>query len=961
MREPGYIKRIVSFTMALLIGTSIPSFSIMPARAEDSQATWDEAVDAAPNTQAEKAPSYYTYITAHAQASYPEVSDTPAVYTGGLDVEYPAQRGGVSDAVFYQTDGARASWTVQAPEEGLYALRLRCLLEEADPIHASYTVYVNGELPTLAMQDMTLPRKFKDAPIETDAAGNELRPEKEELFEWTTFFVCDPANNANGWMPVYLQAGENRIEIEATEGVALTGLTLLQPETPVSYDAYLEQKQALENNTPAGYYQKIEAEDALHTSHTELYPTSDHGSAATSPQDASKLRLNTIGQSSWDEPGQWIEWEITVPQSGLYQIGFRARQNESSGSTSTRRVTLDGEVLFDELGQAGFAYNLDWQIRMLGDETPYLIYLEKDKPHVLRMEVTYGELSESILRMEALSLEMNALYREIIMITGTGDSIDPYRDYMLDQQIPGLLDRLQTFRENLQNLQKELSALNAHSGEDSMTIERLIYRIDLFLEDPEKIPSGLSDFRSAITGLSAQAQTLKAQPLELDYLFVKSPDAPAPKANANFFAQLWFRLKLLIASYSEDYANLSGGQNGEITVWVSAGRDQGQVIKELIDNQFSPQYGVHVNLSLMQTGVNEAVATGRNPDVLLFAGDVVNLASRGVLADISQYEPFDSLKERFTADAFLPYTYQGGVYALPLEQNVNMMFYRTDIFEELQLEPPETWEEFLEVLIVLQRNHLTVCMPAGTAMAGDTSIFELLVYQNGGSIFRDDLSAVTLDSDVCYQAFKQWTEYYTRYSLEPEYVLFDRFRSGEAPLGISPITAYAQLRFGAPEIDGLWEMAPVPQVEMEDGTRSDLTIGTFTPAMVFHNDNEELCFRFLDWFTSAEVQAAYGREVEAILGIGARYNSANLDAISLLNWTTEESALLRGELERMTITPAVPASYYVGRNLTNAFRKVYNTGYSPREALLMYQDVINSEITRKNNELARRAERNGLS
>ena len=39
-----------------------------------------------------------------------------------------------------------------------------------------------------------------------------------------------------------------------------------------------------------------------------------------------------------------------------------------------------------------------------------------------------------------------------------------------------------------------------------------------------------------------------------------------------------------------------------------------------------------------------------------------------------------------------PYIYEGGVYAVPETQNFDMLFYRTDVFAELGLTPPETWE-----------------------------------------------------------------------------------------------------------------------------------------------------------------------------------------------------------------------------------------------------------------------------
>jgi len=946
-------KGVVQITAILLLTSvllsSFPTFTVLAD--EVSIPAVDEVV-----VDANEIPSYYDYISYYKEGVYPEIQDITAIYLNGVDVEFPLSYEGVDDAVSFLGDSSKARWQVEVLQSGFYALRADCILKDSVLHNATYTVYVNGQVPNRSMLELTFPRKFKDETIVKDSSGNDLRPSKEEVFEWTTFYVSDSNSNSDGWLPIYLNEGVNTIDFECGTGVKLANLQVVQPQrTTLTYEDYQVSVSEKNNACPDNYYQKIEAEYPAYTSHSELYPTFDRVSAATSPQDANKLLLNTIGQSSWNEPGQWIEWAITVPADGLYQIGFRARQNEARGLSTTRRITLNGELLFEELDQVAFDYNMNWQIVMLGGDTPYTVYLEAGKTHYLRMEATYGSLDNALLQIEALGLEMMATYREIIMITGTGDNIDAYRDYMLDEQIPTLMDDLQEYRQRLTNIKSELIDLGAMANEDAVTIDRLVYQIETFLSNPEKIPSGLSDFCDSIISISAQVQTLKAQPLELDYIFVKGSDVAEPKANVNFFSQLWFDIKVIIASFTEDYSNLSESDDAEITIWASVGRDQGQIIKNLIDNKFSPEHGVRVNVSIMQSGVNEAVATGKNPDILLFAGDVVNLASRDVLADISKYDGFEEIKKRFAENAFVPFTYKDGVYAVPLEQTVNMMYYRTDIFEEMGIEAPKTWDDFLEVLITLQRNHLNACMPAGA----DTTIFELMVYQRGGTIFNEDLSAVNLASDDCYEAFRQWTDYYTRYSLQPETILFDRFRSGEAPLGVGSIAMYNQLRYAAPEIDGLWEMVPLPQYQNDDGTISALSSGAVTPAMVFKNDNEELCLEFLDWFTSDEIQAAYGQEVEAILGVGARYATANLNAVSKMNWTAKESALLRQEMERMVITPAVPASYYVKRNLTNAFRKVYNTGYSPREALLTYQDVINSEIARKNDELARRAERNG--
>ena len=55
----------------------------------------------------------------------------------------------------------------------------------------------------------------------------------------------------------------------------------------------------------------------------------------------------------------------------------------------------------------------------------------------------------------------------------------------------------------------------------------------------------------------------------------------------------------------------------------------------------------------------------------------VNLAFRNALTELSQFEGFDSLKSEFYDSAFIPYTYENGIYALPETQTYPMMFVRT--------------------------------------------------------------------------------------------------------------------------------------------------------------------------------------------------------------------------------------------------------------------------------------------
>ena len=115
--------------------------------------------------------------------------------------------------------------------------------------------------------------------------------------------------------------------------------------------------------------------------------------------------------------------------------------------------------------------------------------------------------------------------------------------------------------------------------------------------------------------------------------------------------------------------------------------------------------------------------------------------------------------------------------------------------------------------------------------------------------------------------------------------------------------------------------------------------------------NKEAGYQFLDWFTSAKIQSEYGLAVENILGQGGRYNPANMEAIRMMNWSDKEADMLIGQMNKLQLTEQIPASYFVTRSLTNAFRSVVIRYENPRESLITYNNDINAEIKRKRKEM----------
>ncbi|MDE7104300.1 MAG: extracellular solute-binding protein, partial [Ruminococcus sp.] len=353
--------------------------------------------------------------------------------------------------------------------------------------------------------------------------------------------------------------------------------------------------------------------------------------------------------------------------------------------------------------------------------------------------------------------------------------------------------------------------------------------------------------------------------------------------------------------------------------------------------------------------VVEAALAGKEPDVVLFLGGEfpVNLASRGLLADISQFEDFNEISERFQKNALTHYQYNNKTYGLPISQSFPMMFYREDILTELGYNsPPETWENLIDMLPAIQRNYMSVglVLPSANISPATESghTFAMMMLQKNMSYYNDNLTASSFDSVEAVQTFEQWTDFYTKYSFPQSYDAFSRFRTGEYPIIIADYTFANQLYAVAPEINGLWNFCQVAGTAGADGVISHAVNSTGTGAVIFETaENKENAWEFIKWFTQTDIQVRYANQIEGTLGVIDRFDTANIDALCQLSWTESELERLREQQEQLVEIPVVPASYAVTRNIMNAFREVVNEGENPRDTLIWYNRDINYEIRRK--------------
>ena len=900
--------------------------------------------------------SYSAYLADH------EGADNPALE---IAVELGKASGGEAAAV--TVDGGTrtgwltgeeetVTWPVTVPQSGFYQLKLTYYTGGEGGSSIERRLLVDGVQPYEEAGSLSLSRIWRDIPAEeaagerrfsTDRQGNERLPGQETVPAWTEVFLRESSGMVADPLRIYLTAGEHTLSlVSVRESLIVGGLTLCQSPEPLSYAAYLE----AHRDAPAtgDTVDILQGEDYACKSHPEIVPITDRTSAATQPSSPSLVYLNTVGGTNWSVNGMWIEWDVTVPKDGLYRIALKVRQNFLSGMTANRRLLLDGELPFAEAGSLTFRYASGWKSTVRGDENgEFAFYLTAGTTHTLRLECALGESAPLLQHAQTAATSLNDAYRRLVMYMGS--SPDANRDYKVDQVLPEVVAVLEENRDSLQTLSEELIAFSGGRGDANVAIDNLVDVLRRMLRDTRDIPSLLSTFRDNIAALSTWIQTQSRQSLEIDYLAVLGGEAAAPKAAASFFQGLVFGVQSFLASFSQDYSLMLGDETEEtIEVWVSTGRDQTQVLKNLIANEFTPGTGIGVNLKLVSGQLLLATVAGDGPDVALnqTSADVMNFALRSAVESLEGYEGFGAAAAEFAASSLTPLTWDGRTYGLPETQNFPLLFYRSDILTELGLELPRTWTALYQTIGELQKNNLQFGFPTGLPGYG------LMLYQNGGQLYADDGAASELSGRTAVEAFKEWTRLYTNYGLPVEYDAANRFRSGEMPLLVADYILYNTLSVFAPEIKGQWGFTVVPGVESEDGAVDRSVVSTVTGSVLIRqSEHKQAAWTFMKWWASASTQAQYGNNLEAVLGASARYAAANTAALSQLPWTAAELRVLTAQREAVRGVPEVPGSYYTTRHLDNAFRRVVNYGEDERETIADYARIIDEEIRYKRREL----------
>lgn len=884
----------------------------------------------------------------------------------------------------YTGEDAVVEWEIVIPSAGLYNIELEYYPVEGRGTSIERALEINGEVPFEGAEYLQFSRIWGDAEeIVRDNQGNELRPLQKEYPSWTRQVLKDSMGDYLEPYKFYLNEGRNTLALRSRrEPVAVKSIRVFQLAEPPSYKELLASQMAQGYKPASGVIIKLQERDSTYRSSSTMSPQPDRGDPTLEPYHPVLLRLNAIGGTEWSQAGEWIRWDFEISQDGFYKIAIKAKQNLYRGAYSSRRITIDGQLPFKELQTVRFPYSTSYQMNVLSspdDGEPYLFYLTKGR-HYITMEVVLGDFVDLIRTVETSLYDLNTLYRRIIMITSP--TPDPIRTYQLKERIPGLVEELTRQAGIISEVAEDLESFTGQKGGTTVLLQELARQLTDLAADTDSIPSRVGEFRDNLGALGTWLLDVRQQPLRVDYLVIASPEQKLPRANPTTAERLIHEVRALISSYTHDYRAVGDvhsreGDTVPLKVWIGLGRDQAQILKRMIENEFTPKTGIPVNLELVNMGVLlPATLAGRGPDVAMGVSTAqpINFALRGGVVDLTQFPDFDEVALRFKHSALVPFMFRDSVYAVPDQQPFLMLFYRADVLDELGLKVPQTWDDVIEIIPILQKRNMQLGLPFSSPprsvsmTIGDVSdtigslsssggVLTLLsfLYQKRQELFIEDGIATNLDNEAAVEAFALWTELYELYKLPLEYNAANRFRTGEMPLIVTGYTFYNTLQVFATELRGKWGFTLVPGTMRPDGTidrsvpvgPTPTSSGETGTIILSSSSQIDAAWEFVKWWSSTEVQAAFGRQIESLLGPAGRYATANVEAMRRLPWSVDELDKLMVQWDWVRGVPEVPGGYMIGRYLDNAFRRVVYNSDPVRDTLIEYNRMINEEIVRK--------------
>jgi multiple sugar transport system substrate-binding protein len=204
-------------------------------------------------------------------------------------------------------------------------------------------------------------------------------------------------------------------------------------------------------------------------------------------------------------------------------------------------------------------------------------------------------------------------------------------------------------------------------------------------------------------------------------------------------------LKTLLAA-SIAFVPLPVFAQTEVTLWhMEQPPHRVARIQELIDefNAANPDIVVKQepqNWGEIYAKAPAAVAAGAGPDMLFAIPDFAPiLKGIGALEPIDEFVAELDAKHDFVDSAVEAYSYDGGVWAVPLYNMTMHLWYRPSVLEAAGVAVPTTWEEWRAAAETLTKDgQYGMGLPANKQLYTDQTVYSVMLNGGASEIYNED-------------------------------------------------------------------------------------------------------------------------------------------------------------------------------------------------------------------------------
>ena len=953
------IKRSTAFMMVcvmLVCGVFYGSFAL-PVAAEPSGKTAGEDVTGT---------GYPSYAEVYSGYSLDSVYNSEKVEIGAEDMRFSDDY----ETVYDMFDGKQT--LVWFGEEkvikadfsclkGLYTIEVDYICDTSRAMDIVRILSIDGRPPFEEARNLKFTQVWEPNGIQEDAYGNQQSIPLEQKERLQTLAIQDIGAVYTTPLLFMLDEGTHTLELEFIAGFMRIAAIRLVPYKPLpSYEHYRSMHGDTENYK--GIPLTVQGENPFETSNRTLFGWSNKDTSME-PFDVKKSLINTIGGWNWRDGNDWISWEFQVTQPGWYKLALRV-ESDYDGMVVWRQIMVDSQVPFREMEAYPFSSKSGYRTEVLNNGgEPYLFYLDEGR-HVITLKTVVGgtaAITNDILR---LVQEVMATAREVQIIVGQNP--DPNFNYELDKKMPWLLEALSGYADSLDELAERLDSIGNGRSRMGAGLRSEAERLRSMVKNPRDIPMKSVDLAQIPATLSDYSGNMQQMPLSVDFVSLEAPDEEVVQRKASFWKSVQSAFWDFVLTFIQDYSQVENSSEGAeiIDVWISRGRDWGEIIQRLAQSDFTPRTGIRVRINIVSEGNAGVVGgtsallmsllSGNEPDIAL-GSDMdtpIELAIRKSAMELENFESFNDVAGRFHPAALTPFTYKDSVYALPETIDIPLLIYRSDIFRELGIGVPDTWNElWTYTLPKLSKNNGLFYMnsvPAGAGVSQKISVYASLLFQNGGQFYTAD-GYSALDTEEAFRAFQEWTKAVTQYRSPQQANLYNEMRIGTIPLAVGYLNDYLMLDIAAPELYGRFDIAPIPGMENADGEIVRYGAGSVTSAVMFQKagDRSEAAWKFLDWWTSTDIQTQFSGEIVSRLGPTARWFSANQEAFYALPWGSGRLKIIKEWMPWYQNMSNTLGGHMTSRAVVNAWTRSAFGSMKPRDSLEQAYDEIQIEIERK--------------